>query len=180
MALQKYFIAIVPPQPVLGEVLAIKQYIASQYLSRGALRSPAHITLHMPFEYEEDKEERLTNCLGLFKSGNAVPIELKDYGCFAPRVIFVDVIANDPLRQLQRDLVEHVKIRLHLLNQAQSLRGFHPHLTVAFRDLKKPQFYKAWEEFRERPFAAHFTCKSICLLKLSDTGWSVHREFQFT
>lgn len=180
MALQKYFIAIVPPQPVLEEVLLIKQYVASQYLSKGALRSPAHITLHMPFEYEENKEQRLTDCLSLFKFDHEVPVNLKDYGCFEPRVIFVDVPASALLLQLQHRLVEHVRTGLHLLNQAQSLRGFHPHLTVAFRDLKKPQFYKAWEEFRDRRFAAHFTCKSICLLKLSDIGWMVHREFQFT
>lgn len=180
MALQKYFIAIVPPKPILEEVLAVKQYVASQYMSKGALRSPAHITLHMPFEYEEDKEQRLTDCLGLFKFGHEVPVELKNYGCFEPRVIFVDVIANELLQGLQKELVEHVKTRLHLLNQAQSMRGFHPHLTVAFRDLKKPLFYKAWEEFKERPFAAHFDCKTVSLLKLSDAGWAVHREFRFT
>lgn len=179
MALQKYFIAIVPPQPILGEVLAIKQYVASQYHSKGALRSPAHITLHMPFECEEDKEQRLTDCLGLFKFVQPVSIELKNYGCFEPRVIYVDVASNAVLQSLQHDLVQHVKTRLHLLNQANSLRGFHPHLTVAFRDLKKPQFYKAWEEFRERTFSAQFDCKSICLLKLNDAGWSVHKEFGF-
>lgn len=180
MALQKYFIAVVPPQAILHDVLAVKQYVASRYGSKGALRSPAHITLHMPFEYEKGKEQRLTGCLGLFKFAQEVPVELKNYGCFEPRVIFVDVVKNELLQRLQQQLVEHVKTHLHLLNQAQSMRGFHPHLTVAFRDLKKPVFYKAWEEFKERPFAAHFACKSISLLKLSDAGWAVHREFQFT
>jgi 2'-5' RNA ligase len=33
------------------------------------------------------------------------------------------------------------------------MRGFHPHITIAFRDLKKAVFYKAWEEYKSKLFS---------------------------
>ncbi len=179
MGIRKYFIAIVPPGEIAGKVAEIKQYIAGTYHSKGALRAPAHITLHMPFEYDERHEERLTGCLAAFRFAHAVPVQLRHYACFEPRVIFIDVVPHKHLFQLQQQLVWHLRSNLHLLNQAASLRGFHPHMTVAFRDLKKPLFYQAWEEFQQRSFEADFSCHSVCLLRSENGTWQVHRIFDF-
>ena len=54
--LQKYFIALVPPEPLLSEIQRVKQQIFDDYGTKGALRSPGHITLHMPFSWEEEKK----------------------------------------------------------------------------------------------------------------------------
>lgn len=179
MALQKYFIALLPPEPLLSAIRAIKEDIAERYHSKGALRSPAHITLHMPFEYEDSKEQKLSDCLGQFRFGQALNIGLYNYNCFEPRVLFIDVAPNDALQRLQKRLVQHVKATLHLYNQDESMRGFHPHLTIAFRDLKKPAFYQAWEEFRQKPFEASFSCTELCLLRHDGAQWQVHHRFPF-
>jgi len=50
-----YFIAIVPTSPLSEELLAWKQYFQEHYQSKAALNSPPHITLHMPFEWKEEK-----------------------------------------------------------------------------------------------------------------------------
>ncbi len=50
MSIQKYFIAIVIPEPFQVELMDIKNIVKDKFNSKGALRSPAHITLHMPFE----------------------------------------------------------------------------------------------------------------------------------
>ena len=103
--LQKYFLAIIPPEPLLSEIQTIKEYISKNYLSHGALQSPAHITLHMPFVWEEEKEDKLINYLRDFKFDNAINVELNNYDCFEPRVIFISVEKNDSLFLLQQKLV---------------------------------------------------------------------------
>ena len=177
--LQKYFIAIVPPEPLLSEIQNIKQSISDNYQSKGALRSPGHITLHMPFSFDESKENKLIECLSDFKFKTQFPISLNNYDCFEPRVIFINIEEQTELFDLQRQLVSHVKRNLNIFNQSDDMRGFHPHITIAFRDLKKAVFYKIWETFKGKLYYKSFSCHSFCLLKYNDERWEVHKEFLF-
>jgi 2'-5' RNA ligase len=177
--LQKYFIAIVPPEVLLSEIQNIKQSVFDKYQSKGALRSPGHITLHMPFSFEEAKEDKLIDCLNEFQFHMSVPISLNNYDCFEPRVVFINVQEQPELSDLQKQLVNHVKRYLNLFNQSDDMRGFHPHITIAFRDLKKPMFYKVWEEYKSKVFSKNFTCNSISLLKHQKDEWVVLKEFDF-
>lgn len=177
--LEKYFIAIVPPEPLLSEIQRVKASIFEKYQTKGALRSPGHITLHMPFSYEADKEEKLIQCLTDFKFELPFDIALNNYQCFEPRVVYIAVKENERLKQLQKQLVTHVKRNLQLFNQSDDRRGFHPHVTVAFRDLKKQNFYAVWEEYKHETFISSFNCYSFCLLKHQDQKWVVYKEFLF-
>jgi 2'-5' RNA ligase len=175
--LQKYFIAIVPPEPLLSEIQNIKLDIFEKYKSKGALRSPGHITLHMPFSFEEGKEDKLISCLSEFQFITSFSISLNNYDCFEPRVIFIGVQKQDELFELQKQLVNHVKRGLNIFNQSDDMRGFHPHVTIAFRDLKKQVFYKAWEEFKIKSFSTDFICSSFSLLKHQKEEWVVFKTF---
>lgn len=177
--LQKYFIAIVPPEPLLSEIQQIKKGISDSYRTKGALRSPGHITLHMPFSWEEEKEEKLVVALQSFQFNEQVQVSLSGFSCFEPRVVFIRVNEEEILFQLQAALVQHVKKQLQLFNQSDSLRGFHPHITVAFRDLKKTEFYKIWDEYKDKPFEASFMCEAVCLLKQRGERWVIYKTFRF-
>lgn len=177
--LQKYFIAIVPPEPLLSNIRQLKEYNFQVYKTKGALRSPGHITLHMPFSWEEEKEEILMRELSTFSFETPVSIGLKDFDFFEPRVIFINVLKNNLLEELQKKLVQHAKKQLRLFNQSDDMRGFHPHVTIAFRDLKKPVFYKAREDYSNKTFEAEFSCHSFCVLKQIGQQWEVYREFSF-
>lgn len=175
--LQKYFIAIVPPEPLLSQIQDIKKSIFEGYKTKGALRSPGHITLHMPFSWEEEKESKVISCLQAFQFNELVNVSLDGFSCFEPRVLYINVREEEALFELQKKLVQHVKVNLQLFNQSDDMRGFHPHITVAFRDLKKPVFYKLWEEYRDKRFQENFICNAICLLKHINDKWEVYREF---
>jgi 2'-5' RNA ligase len=54
--IKQYFIVIVAPEPMLSEVRALKQYMAENYQSVASTTSPAHVTLYMPFWWQEDQE----------------------------------------------------------------------------------------------------------------------------
>ena len=179
MIQQKYFIAIIPPQPILSTIENLKNTISETYQIKGALRSPAHITLHMPFTWQEENEQQLIDSLQLFRFKDELTIHLDSFSFFQPRVVFINIEADESLRELQKKLVNHVKINLQLFNQADDLRGFHPHVTIAFRDLKKPVFYKLWEEFKDKTFNETFTCQSFFLLKHINQRWEPFKEFNF-
>ncbi|MFM7858912.1 MAG: 2'-5' RNA ligase family protein, partial [Flammeovirgaceae bacterium] len=63
------------------------------------------------------------------------------------------------------------------LNANYKGQPFQPHVTIAFRDLRKPMFERAWEEFKHRNFKAEFTVDSIALLKHNGKHWNVIMEF---
>ncbi|MGZ3861764.1 MAG: RNA 2',3'-cyclic phosphodiesterase [Bacteroidia bacterium] len=174
---EKYFIAINIPEPFQEQIREMKEYVAVNFKSKGALRSPAHITLHLPFRWKPEKENELIGKLQEFHFGRSFQIKLKGFACFEPRVLYVDVEPNETLSELQSAIVKHVKETLNLFNEAGNRRGFHPHVTIAFRDLKKDQFRLAWEHFKERQFLAEFMCNSFCLLKYGPGKWEVYREF---
>lgn len=172
---KKYFIAIVLPQPIQREVEAFKQGLFKQFNLKGALRSPAHITLHRPFEWKEEKEDELIEVLRGFSFESAFKVELCNFNCFKPRVIYVDVMKNEQLYELHRKLKFYAQENLRLYNEVGDMRGFHPHITIAFRDLRKNKFEEVWNTFLGKTFKANFDYTGFSLLKLEEK-W-VEREF---
>lgn len=171
MPTNKYFIAIIPPEPIAGELYKLKEYFRDKYKSKASLNSPTHITVHMPFEY--DNEEKLVRILKKFHHGK-IHVELKDFGCFEPRVIFVDVVKDPALDNVQQQLMSFCKTELNLFNSQYGDQPFHPHVTLAFRDLKKPAFFEAWQEFKEKKYSAAFDATRLSLMKHDGKFW---REF---
>jgi len=176
-----YFIAIVPADPVQAEVMRFKEEIYKQYGSKGALRSPAHITLHMPFKWKHKKFDSLITCLETFaKRQQVLTQELNGFSAFDHRVIYVDVEENAELRAMQKDLMTTVKKELNLFNADYKQRGFHPHMTIAFRDLKKATFLQAWPNYEHREYKAAFEVDSIALLKHNGKQWEVFKNFSMS
>lgn len=173
---KKYFIAIVVPSPAFEEIESIKTEISLSYNISGALRSPAHITLHMPFEWKENKQDKLIKTLNHFSFNNPFIIDLNNYGFFEPRVVFINVKENVLLQQLHNELKYFCQKNLGLLNEIGNLRGFYPHVTIAFRDLKKTQFYKLQADFLTRQFLNSFNYRGFSLLKL-EKKWEVIHKF---
>lgn len=174
MPAKKYFIAIVIPQPLFGEIEAVKQNLFNQHGLKGALRSPAHITLHRPFEWKEEKENTLVDALKNFRFEHSFTLDLMDFGSFEPRVMYVNVLKNETLDELHKSLKLFAQKELKLLNEVNDLRGFHPHITVAFRDLKKPKFYELQKTFHEKQLRGSFPYTGFSLLKLEKRWEELH------
>ncbi len=175
-----YFVALVPPEPLRDQLTDLKSYFKEKYDSSKALNSPPHITLHMPFKWKEEKENRLAEVLGSFcQTAGSFNLLLNGFGAFAPRVIFIEPAENQALREMQKNLTKAMRLGLNIYNAEYKNRGFHPHLTLAFRDLKKQQFVEAWEEFQGRSFEADFTVSNISLLKHNGKLWEIFRDFPF-
>ena len=175
-----YFVAIIPPSPIYEEALGLKNHFKEKYQSKASLNSPPHITLHMPFQWKEDKEDEL---LSTFEKLSPVvkPFKLKlsGFGSFPPRVLFIDVDKNESLVNLHQNIHHQCKRELNVFNANYKDKAFHPHLTLAFRDLKKPMYAKAWEEFEHKDFNTEFSVDKFALLKHNGKVWEVYKEFFF-
>jgi 2'-5' RNA ligase len=174
---KQYFLAVVPPDPVYAEAMTLKEYFREKYNSKASLNSPPHITLHMPFQWREEKEQELVNAVSRFRSD--VPpfeLQLRNFGSFPPRVVFIDVVPNDELNKLQKNLLRFCKRELNVFNADYKNQPFHPHLTLAFRDLKKSMYAEAWQEFSSKPFNGQFLVDRVHLLKHNGKVWHTFHE----
>lgn len=174
-----YFIALLPPDNIASAVTAIKKDMAENFHSKAALRSPPHITLHMPFRWPDKKIEKLQLCLKEFaQTRHPFEVSLKDFGAFPPRVIYVEVEPNEPLDLLQRDLLSVMRKKLNIFNGNYKEQGFHPHITVAFRDLKPRSFKLAWDIYQHKRLSFGFLTTFISLLKHNGQHWEVLDNFK--
>ncbi len=175
---QLYFIAFIPPAPVFDDALKLKQYFKETYGSKAALNSPPHITLHMPFRWRVDKESELIDKLQQFiKRHDPLKICLDNFSSFPPRVIFLNVVTSEPLVTFQKELHRFCKKQLNIFNANYKEDPYHPHLTLAFRDLKKSNYAAAWQEFAKKEYKAEFVADKVALLKHTGSEWKVLKDF---
>lgn len=170
-----YFLAILPPENILEEIKHFKLEIAEKYAAKHALKLPAHITIKRPFKMNEVQEKDLVNSLNKF-AVEKVPFEvkLKDFSSFPPRVIFVEVENKKPVVEFYNYLQQHLESNPQLKDQDEH---FHPHLTVATRDLQIGKFSKAWEEFRNKKYRAAFKVDKFSLMKHNGKQWEIAENF---
>ena len=174
-----YFIAIVPDEPISSKITLLKKWMYEHYNSKGALRSPPHITLHMPFKWKPEKEPLLEKSLSqLSVISTSFELKINKYGCFEPRVIYLNVEENESLSQLKKEVMG-VSRKEWKLVPPKDERGFHPHITIGFRDLKKPLFYKAWEEVKNKTMTESFEVNALVLLKHNGKNWDEFKRFSF-
>lgn len=177
---QLYFIALVLPPLLQQQVISFQQHFLERYGCRAALRSPPHITLHMPFRWKEAKENKLVQALQRFaKQQPSVYVKLQNYGCFPPRVIYVNVVKTPELERLHRQLSAFCRTELNLTGSTWRNGPFNPHVTLAFRDLKKAHFSGAWQAFHHRRFEGDFTAHHLWLLKHNGREWQAWRNMPF-
>lgn len=167
-----YFIALIPTEPLRSEIWALKEHMRDEYGSKASLNSPAHITLHMPFELKQNREKAVLEALQELAEGyNAFSITVEGFGAFPPRVLYLNIAHNDILNRLQADVQESMMRGFHIPNTEYKKKAFHPHITLAFRDLKKSAFEDAWKVYKGKEFKAGWIAQGLTLLKHADHLW---------
>src|SRR5690606_10518455 len=112
-----YFIAIIPPKEISEVIKQYKEDMANRFFSKAATKSPPHITMHMPFRFPDKKLEKLKGILSNFTLKiSAFDLQLKDFDCFPPRVLFVGVEENLYLEEIQKELLKTLRLNLNIFN----------------------------------------------------------------
>jgi 2'-5' RNA ligase len=173
-----FFIALLPDEKVRREITGFKKDCARLFQARHALTSPPHITLIPPFLLRQQQLDKLGDALGDFAASQApFSVYLQDFDAFPPRVIYVGVLPNDHLTALQLALEKYLETSFGLKKERP--RGFHPHVTIAHRDLDRRQFQPAWEHFSNIEYRRTFLADSIALLEHARGRWEVCGEYAF-
>lgn len=174
-----YYIGLIPHFKLREEIKVIKEELMVHFNTKSALKSPAHITLQKPFKLIDSKEHFLIKTLKEFANQqNQFNIKLNGFGCFTPRVIFIDITNHKPILNIHSELK---KVLFHELEfkENEISSKIHPHITIATRDLSKENFDKAWPVFEFREFKASFLVHSLFLLKHNGRFWDIYKEFPF-
>jgi len=167
-----YFIALIPGQEIREEVTEFKKYASRHFDSSHALKSPPHITLFPPFRREKEKEPQLFDALQHFaQSYPPFFVELNNFERFGRRVIFVDVELSVELKVCQKKLRDHLENEIGLKNKDD--RPYHPHMTVAFKDLKPSDFPAAWRHFSQIDYRRIFQADQLYLLRHDGQRWQI-------
>lgn len=175
-----FFVALLPPLDIQDYATQIKQYFATHYHSRAALKSPPHITLQPPFGWLNAELPALEECLRDFTSDRtSVSLSLNGFAAFPPRVIYIDVERSTELLTLQADLMAELATKLEIVDRVSKTRPFAPHMTVGFKDLTKQNFRLAWQEFQTRQLYVEFTASCLTLLRHDGKKWQIQSEFGF-
>ena len=173
-----FFMALLPGPEIRAEVTAFKEYAARHFNTSRALTSPPHITVFPPFRWKTARYRDLVRVMELFAAREkAFWIELKHFNAFAPRVIYVDVAENADLQSLEKRLVATLKDQLSL--EKEHAQPFHPHMTVAFKDLDKAVFPKAWDYFSGLNYQRMFQAGALTLLHHENGKWHIDREIKW-
>ena len=168
-----YFVAIVAPEEINLQVLKWKNFFKERYECTVALKSPAHITIIPPFWMNEALEDDLINSINEFSGiKNKFEIIVKDFGAFKPKVIFVDMIKNEQLNDLHHSFNDFIYSQNKFPIKKDD-RPFHPHMTLATRDLYKKAFQEGWEIFSKKKYEASWMINGIALLRHNKKNWAV-------
>lgn len=176
-----YFIALVLPHPLNEKVLKYKQMMLDKYNCKVGLKSPAHITLVPPFWMEEEKkkeEQLIADINSLSNRLHPFSISTNNFSAFRPGIIFIALAPNEELNEVKKATDDLFKNN-SFYNIKIETRPFHPHITIAARDLFKKSFYEIWPWFAEKKFVEEWTAEGISILKHNKKNWSVLYTSQF-
>jgi 2'-5' RNA ligase len=174
-----YFVALVLPDELNHEILKWKHYMHERFQCSVGLKSPAHITLVPPFWLDEAKENNLLADLNnIVENHHPFTIKTKNFSVFKPRTIFIDVEKNEALGNLKEKVDLSFKNK-ELYSIKTDNRPFHPHITIATRDLFKKSFYEAWPVFEKERFEKKWQAAGISVLRHNKKNWDVIYTSQF-
>lgn len=177
--IQKYFLALIPPDAILEKVQEIKFQIRDEFGVKYALKSPPHITVKMPFNYNVAKEGRLIEKLNEYvKDRCPFVIQVSGVGNFGNRVVYLNILKSPELESFQEGIKQFCKRELHLVDEL-SDRNYHPHLTVAFKDIKPIHFSEVFLLVKKQSFETEFSALDLVLLKRIKGEWILFRKIRF-
>jgi len=172
-----HFIAIVAPEEINQQVLQWKHYMRDHFNCKAALKSPAHITLIAPFNMPDHLQAEMQEVLLPFAARQqSFPVQLKNFAAFKPHVIYVEVLPGERLYEL-RTALETTLLQCNRFPIKKEERPFHPHVTIANRDLHTNDFPLAWQQFQQINYEASFMANAIALLRHNGQAWEIAHSF---
>ncbi|TYZ08091.1 2'-5' RNA ligase family protein [Hymenobacter lutimineralis] len=174
-----YLLVIVPPEPVLGQVWALKQELHHLTGSRNAIRLRPHITLWPPLHRPATFAQEVYPVLSAFAAQQKeFAVTLRNFDWFENRTLFVRVETKIILQEFNARLSKWCRDKG--VEIPPEKRPFTPHMTLATRDLPADQINTLRQLFAARVYSATFPVAGLTLFRHSGTAWEIAAEFSLT
>lgn len=174
-------IAILVPEPIRSQVVAEQHHIAIEWGPKHALRTPPHLTIIPPLSVDDKTDEILRDiAITVVQRTTPFNLQLHGYGAFKPRVVFIQPGESDALQDLYRQWRVLLERSTPQLLRKYPDRPYHPHLTLAHRDVAPEQFRPMWNHYKDKSFEASFDVSGFWILNNTTSGWEPETEFQFS
>lgn len=171
-----FFAALLPPEPILQEITDFKEYAATHFEAKKALTSPPHITVQPPFRRNVHDILPVQIVLkAVAAQHQSFKVNLQGFQAFPPRVIYVDVELNDALAVFNNAVKGDMKTNFRYEDHYHG--DFKPHITVAYRDLQKTIYPKAWKYFSKVTYNRTFKVTDLTLLKHNGSVWEIFEQY---
>lgn len=106
-------------------------------------------------------------------------IKTKNFSAFKPRTIFIDVEKTKELDNLKQNADNFFRNNSSYKMKVDG-KPFHPHITIATRDLFKKSFYGCWPVFEREEFLKEWEANGLGVLRHNKKNWDVIHTSQFT
>lgn len=173
-----YYLALVLPPPLNEKILYWKKYMLEKYNCKVGVKSPAHITLIPPYWMNPEKEEELLRDTDdIARTAQPFVLASNNFSAFKPRTIFVAVKESEALQQLKKTTEQFFCSKEYGIKKEN--RPFHPHITIATRDLHKKDFQEVWPVFEREIFEEEWLVDALSVLRHNKKNWDVIHTSQF-
>jgi 2'-5' RNA ligase len=168
-----YFLAVVLPDALNAEIKGFKTHMLQEYGCKVALKSPAHITVIPPYWMELELEASLLQDVQALAAPFApFPLKLQHFSAFKPRTLFVAVQPSEQLYRLKMAADDFFTRHTPYKAKPDS-HSFHPHVTIATRDLHKKTFAEAWQFYETKHYERSFTATGLSVLRHNQKQWDI-------
>ena len=170
-----YFLAILPPWPLARKIDNIRHELWHRFGTQKTLNSPPHITLIPTFDFK-DHQHLVAQFRRFAEDQPSFLVKCNGVDHFGEKTIFLGVEPNNALTDLQSRLVDFCRKEL-VLSIPGSTRPYHPHITLATKDLKRDQFSEAWKRVQQTRISESFQVDGFYLLRHSGKRWLIDTIF---
>jgi len=172
-----FFLAILPPKEVRDEIRVWQNWVAENFQVKAALGSPPHITIYPPVRWPLAGLSAWKNTLARFAKGMPkIPVTMQGFHHFGEQVVYADVEQSPALMHFRKSFMEYWTQSLGAKSPIHA-DSYHPHITLAFRNLTPVSFKGIWEKFASLAYNRKFSAGDLVLLKHLSPGWEIEESF---
>ena len=165
-----FFFAIPLPEELSSEIQLITEEVSSKYRTRKALNSEPHITIVPPFWYPKSKIDVLKNVIShVSKFTWNFLIQLDGYDTFPRNVLFIKVLMSEDLQECHDHTYNCLPKELYF--KVKKYPTYHPHITIAFKDISNEAFAEAKKEYLPLEFSRSFVFENLGLYQHDGKSW---------
>lgn len=176
-----YLVCLLPPPDLSKEIDTIRKECSNKFQVFKALRPPVHITLYPPISMEAAKEKPFSMLMAKV-AANARPFtqELENFGKFGKQVVYINAVVNTKLMELRQAIASNIERHRFAPTALNKTEDFHPHFTIAYRDVLPHIFHDIWNEYKDRKFKASFFADKLSLLKHDGKRWNLLENYSLS